>query len=73
MTPEMIEERYAAALWREYDAAAEWCARRGIAGNIGDPLPELLSGDCAALINDDPEAFSERVRQTAYALAMGGR
>ena len=56
--------------WREYDAAAKWCARRKLAGKIGDPLPTLLSADCQTLIDDDPEAFQDRVRLTAYALAM---
>lgn len=56
--------------WGEYDSAAEWCARRGLKGADGDPLPPMLSADCLALINDDPEAFGERVRATAYALAM---
>lgn len=56
--------------WATYDAVAEWCARRGLKGAIGDPLPNLLSASVAKLINDDPEAFEERVRLTAYALAM---
>jgi hypothetical protein len=56
--------------WETYDAVAEWCAKRGLKGNVGDPLPNLLSGDVAALINADPEAFARRVRMTAYALAM---
>lgn len=56
--------------WQIYDSCAEWCAKRGLKGNIGDPLPNLLSREVERLINDDPEAFAERVRQTAYALAM---
>ncbi len=59
--------------WIEYDSAAEWCARRGLKGNIGDPLPNLMSGAAVALINEDPDAFADRVRLTAYALAMNGR
>ena len=58
--------------WRVYDAAAEWCAKHGLKGNIGDPLPNLMSSETVALINADPEAFAERVRLTAYAIAMGG-
>lgn len=27
----------------EYDAAAMWCAVRGIAGKIGDPLPANMA------------------------------
>lgn len=50
-----------AAIAREYDAAAQWCARRGLAGAISDPLPGLLSADVAALIRRDPCAFAARV------------
>lgn len=59
-------------VWTEYDAAAEWVAARGGKGELGEPLPECLSATCAQLISDDPEAFAERVRATAYARAMGG-
>lgn len=58
------------AAWIEYDAAAEWCAKRNLKGVDGDPLPENLSGRTVKLIADDPEAFQERVRATAYAIAM---
>jgi len=58
------------AIWQEYDAAADWCAVRGLKGKPGDPLPELLSKEAHKLINDDPEAFEERVRLAAYARAM---
>ena len=54
----------------EYDSAAEWCARRGIAGSTGDPLPAGLSASVADAINADADAFRERVRETAYGLAM---
>lgn len=60
-------------LWREYDFCAEWCAKRGLTGKVGEPLPELLSDDVFALINDDTDAFAERVRSMAYALAMESR
>lgn len=53
----------------EYDAAAEWCARRGQTGKIGDPLPPMLSAATLEEINADPEAFGERVRCFAYAQA----
>lgn len=59
-----------AALWREYDSAAEWCAARGYKGVIGDLLPAILSVECLVAINDDPEAFERRVRECAYARAM---
>jgi hypothetical protein len=60
-------------VWREYDAAAERCARRGIQGDAaaewcaqrGD-----LDSRVIEAINEDPEAFATRVRETAYALAM---
>ena len=55
--------------WIEYDIAAKWCARRGLTGKTGDPLPDGLGGPCHDLINADPEAFERRVRETAYMLA----
>ena len=60
-------------VWREYDDAAEWCAERGIKGKHGDALPALLSTRCLAEINADPEAFEQRVRDSAYAIAMRKR
>lgn len=58
-------------LCREYDSAAEWCARRDLKGEIGDSLPLNMDPDGALkYINADPEAFQERVRQCAYALSM---
>ena len=58
--------------WLEYDAAADWCASRGIAGTIKDPLPESLSDRASELINTDPEAFERRVREHAYMRSMAG-
>lgn len=59
---------------QEYDAAAEWCARRGIAGNPGDRLPENMNPEGALkYINDDPEAFQMRVKQCFYAQYMEAR
>ena len=56
--------------WNEYDSAAEWCAKRGLSGKTGDPLPNLMSAATVNEINEHPEEFAERVRMTAYALAM---
>lgn len=54
----------------EYDAAAEWCAKRGYTGKEGDPLPPNMANDGALKwIQADLEAFQQRVRETAYALA----
>ena len=58
--------------WLEYDAAADWCAARGIKGGIRDPLPENLSDRASELINIDPEAFERRVREHAYMRSMAG-
>ena len=58
--------------WLEYDAAADWCAARGIKGTIKDPLPENLSDRAMELINLDPEAFEARVREHAYMRSMTG-
>ena len=57
--------------WKEYDMAAEWCAKRGLEGKDGDPLPENLGAPCAGLISEDPDAFQQRVKDTAYAMARG--
>lgn len=55
----------------EYDAVAEYCASRGLRGEIGDPLPGNMDANGALLwINADPESFQERVRQIAYCIAM---
>ena len=58
------------AAWQEYDYAADWCARRGLRGGIGDRLPEGLSEKAKSFIDDDPEAFEQRVTDFAYATAM---
>lgn len=68
---ERWEECATARDWREYDFAAEWCARRGLRGVVGDALPPMLSVAVVALIADDLSAFETRVRQTAYAMARG--
>lgn len=59
-------------VWLEYDAAADWCAARGIRGTIKDPLPENLSDRAMELINIDPDAFEQRVREHAYFRSMAG-
>lgn len=59
--------------WAEYDSAADWCAKRGLQGAAGDPLPENLSAVVFAAINEDPEAFARRVREAAYAIAREGK
>ena len=58
-------------LWAEYDSAAGYCAKRGWTGDIGTPLPANMSHQVVFEINYDVDAFKERVRQSAYALAMG--
>jgi hypothetical protein len=59
--------------WAEYDAAAEWCAARGLTGKPGDPLPKMLAHITVWRINHDPEAFARRVRECAYARAREKR
>lgn len=56
--------------WQEYEAAADYLAARGLTGDIGDPLPELMTPEAVYLINYDVEAFQERVRLCAYARSM---
>jgi hypothetical protein len=59
-----------ARAWAGYDAAAEKCARRLI--DFGEfDVPEDVDPAVAELIYADTEAFDERVRASAYALAMG--
>ena len=58
--------------WSEYDAAALWCAKRGLRGTDGDRLPVNTCAETVAEINADPEAFERRVRESAYALAREG-
>ncbi len=59
-----------ANVWKEYDRAAMDMAKRGLKGQIGDPLPNLMSAQCVDLINEDVEAFQFRIRQSAYAHSM---
>lgn len=59
-----------ARAWREYDMAARWCAERGLTGERGSKLPFAMTVRVVELIDDDPDAFSERVRAMAYARAM---
>jgi hypothetical protein len=54
---------------QEWQAAAEWCARRHLAGVEGDPLPSLLSAAVVADIAGDPETFQDAIRAARYALA----
>lgn len=56
--------------WNEYDFAAEWCAKRGLTGGVGCELPRNLSAEALELINEDTDAFEQRVKVTAYAIAM---
>ena len=60
-------------VWDEYDSAADWCAARNIKGEVGDTLPDSLGSDALGLIDADPEAFQQRVRNCAYARAMKGK
>lgn len=61
------------AVWDEYDSAAIWCARHGYTGDVGSPLPALLSTSVKALIDADPEAFAQYVKATAYMVARAQR
>lgn len=64
---------YSKDFWSEYDSAAEWCAKRGLKGIVGDSLPESISDNVAREIYDHREEFEQRVRDTAYGLAMEAR
>jgi hypothetical protein len=54
----------------EYMRAADDLARKGLKGEIGDPLPLNMSPLAVEMINDDPEEFQREVRLAAYAQAM---
>lgn len=55
----------------EYDSAAEWCAKRGFKGTVGDPLPcNMETNGALKYIQADPEAFERRVREFAYGLSF---
>ena len=56
-----------------YDAAAEYCAARGIVALYEDQLPEHLAPAVWDAIVFDLDAFNEHVRMTAYARAMEGK
>lgn len=56
--------------WHEYDLAAEWCAKNGSSGEVGSELPANISARTKRLIDNDTDAFADRVRLTAYAIAM---
>ena len=58
--------------WTEYDQAADWCAKRGLRGSVGDQLPQCMGATTVQLINEDPEAFQLRVQAFAYERAMRG-
>ena len=56
--------------WSEYDSVAIWCAKRNLAGYLGETLPIAISQPVVDMINDDIEAFQRRIREAKYALAM---
>lgn len=70
--PDNPARAFAAVIWQEYDWTAQWVAERPQCGDggPGTTLPRMLSGACKVLIDQDPEAFAKRVRDTRYMLAM---
>lgn len=56
--------------WTEYENACDDMARRGLKGEPGDPLPELMSAAVVAEITEHNDEFQTRVRACAYAQAM---
>ena len=59
--------------WTEYDYLAEWCAKHGKDGSFGTVLPDGVSAQAMDLINEDVDAFMERVRSFRYAQCMNRR
>lgn len=66
---EFVTLREVERAWDEYDSCAAWCAKRGLLGKDGDPLPSMISHDVIDLVANDTEAFTELVRAYAYAQA----
>ena len=59
----MIETFINQDLYREIGAAARDLARKGLSGNIGDPLPNLMSTEACAWINLHVATFKHMVTQ----------
>lgn len=57
----MKRRRSRPAIWREVLFAAHWLNARGLEGNAGDPLPELLSARAYAWINANVSTFRDLV------------
>ena len=57
----------------EYDHIADWCAVKGLTGDIGCELPDGISVPVHDAINYDSDAFMQRVRDCAYARARMNR
>jgi len=56
---------YAEAILFECRCAAQSLARKGLKGNPGDPLPDLLSSRAHIRINADPAWFRRLIQQEA--------
>lgn len=57
----------------DYEAAAQWCAERGMTGREHHLLPDWISHDCLDQIIVAPEKFQLRVAEYAHDYAMGSR
>lgn len=53
----------------EFEAIASWCAKRGLKGVKGDPLPMGIAHDTLVYIEDHMEEFQASIRAHAYAHA----
>lgn len=51
----------------EIRSAAKWCAQHGYEGKKGDPLPNLMCGDCVDEISNNIQWFKELVKQAKQA------
>jgi hypothetical protein len=53
-----------------YESCAEWCAKRGLMGAKGEPLPDSLPSEVVEMINTNRRAFKRKVWDRAYVLKM---
>ena len=60
----MVDNRPEALFWKEYDLVCEYMAKHD------NNMPDLISESCMRLINEDTDAFMDRVNCYAYARSM---
>ena len=54
--------QYWANVFEEVKYAAKWCKERGLKGEKGNPLPNLISLRAFRFINNNPEYFKNAIK-----------